>query len=242
MMFASLSATPLVIASGNPGKIREFSSMLQHLPLQVLPQPAGLAPEETGCSFAENARIKAQAVALASGCWALADDSGLCVTALAGAPGVHSARYGVDDAARIARLLQELAAAEALAGARAERLDRSACFIAALALADPTGAIAAEVEGRCPGEILTAPRGEAGFGYDPVFLVPELGLTFAQMDRASKARLGHRGRAWALLEPRLRQLLGDPAGGSRQGAPGGWPGSALQAPTAPDPAAPPGQG
>lgn len=239
MTFSSPSATPLVIASGNPGKILEFSSMLQHLPLQIRPQPTGISPQETGSTFAENARIKAQAVALASGCWALADDSGLCVTALAGAPGVHSARYGTDDAARIARLLQELAAAEVLAAARAERLDRSACFIAALALADPTGAIAAEVEGRCPGEILTAPRGEAGFGYDPVFLVPELGLTFAEMDRPSKARLGHRGRAWALLEPRLRRLLGDTGDGSRQGAPGGCSGSALQAATASDPAAPP---
>jgi XTP/dITP diphosphohydrolase len=197
-----------VIASANAGKIREFASLLAHLPLEIRPQPAGLVVEETGTTFAANARIKAQAVALASGCWALADDSGLSVTALAGAPGVHSARYAASDAARIARLLEELAQADALAAARGETVDRSACFTAALALADPEGSIVVEVEGVCPGEILEAPRGSGGFGYDPVFLVPEVHLTFAEMDQAAKARLGHRGRAFALLQPRLSELLG----------------------------------
>jgi XTP/dITP diphosphohydrolase len=195
------SPTPLVIASGNAGKIREFAALLADLPLEIRPQPPGLEVEETGASFAENARLKATAVALASGCWALADDSGLAVEALGGAPGVHSARYAASDAERIARLLRELAAAPAAA-------NRRASFCAALAVADPTGTIRLEVEGHCPGEILTEPRGSGGFGYDPVFLVPELALSFAEMDKATKGRIGHRGRAFALLEPGLRQLLG----------------------------------
>lgn len=224
--------TPLVIASGNAGKLREFSALLAHLPLQIRPQPEGLEVEETGITFAENARLKARAVALASGCWALADDSGLSVTALGGAPGVQSARYAPTDGQRIERLLRELAAATADATVIAtapvvpapaaagtdpgtmqatgagEPPDRSARFTAALAVADPAGVIRLEVEGHCPGVILEVPRGSGGFGYDPVFLVPEAGLSFAEMDRATKARLGHRGRAFALLEPRLRALLG----------------------------------
>jgi XTP/dITP diphosphohydrolase len=196
-------ATPLVIASGNAGKVREFAALLADLPLEVRPQPEGLEVEETGATFAENARLKAEAVARATGCWALADDSGLAVDALGGAPGVLSARYAPSDAERIARLLTELEAAGASEAPR-----RGAAFIAALALADPSGMVQLAVEGRCEGVITTAPRGEGGFGYDPVFLVPELGLTFAEMDKATKGRVGHRGRAFSLLEPELRQLLG----------------------------------
>ena len=198
---------PLVIASGNAGKIREFAGLLADLPLEIRSQPEGLEVEETGRTFAENARLKAAAVALASGCWALADDSGLSVTALEGAPGVQSARYAATDDERIARLLRELAAAnERRVGAGLSE-DRSAHFTVALAVADPRGLIRLEVEGYCLGEILESPRGEGGFGYDPVFLVPALGLTFAEMDKATKASIGHRGRAFALLEARLRELL-----------------------------------
>lgn len=196
-------STPLVIASGNAGKVREFAALLAELPLVVRPQPEGLEVEETGTTFAENARLKAEAVARATGCWALADDSGLAVEALGGAPGVLSARYAPTDPERIARLLAELAAANALAPER-----RGAAFVAALALADPSGTVRLTVEGRCAGRIIEAPRGVGGFGYDPVFLVPELGLTFAEMDKATKGRVGHRGRAFALLEPGLRELLG----------------------------------
>jgi len=199
--------TELLIASGNAGKVREFAALLADLPLAVRPQPEGLEVEETGATFAENARLKAVAVARATGCWALADDSGLAVAALGGVPGVHSARYGADDAGRIARLLRELAAAKRERAAAGQPEDRSARFIAALAVADPGGTIRLEVEGHCPGEILTAPRGTGGFGYDPVFLVPQTGLSFAEMDRDLKGRIGHRGRAFALLETRLRELL-----------------------------------
>lgn len=213
-MAQGLTPLPLVIASGNAGKIREFALLLAELPLDIRRQPEGLEVEETGATFAENARLKAVAVAQASGCWALADDSGLSVTALNGAPGVQSARYAETDAARIGRLLRELKAANQRRTNVGLPEDRTAHFTAALAVADPAGTIRLEVEGHCPGVILDEPRGEGGFGYDPVFLVPELGLSFAEMDKATKAAIGHRGRAFALLEPRLRQLLeGEPSGG-----------------------------
>ena len=204
---AAPTPTTLVIASGNAGKVREFAHLLADLGLEIRPQPQDLEVEETGSTFAANARLKAAAVALATGNWALADDSGLAVDALGGAPGVHSARYAPSDGERIGRLLRELAAANAVANANPEA-GRSARFTAALAVADPSGCIRLEVEGHCPGLILEEPRGSGGFGYDPVFLVPESGLTFAEMDKATKSRLGHRGRAFALLQPRLRELLG----------------------------------
>ena len=194
--------TTLVIASGNAGKVREFGALLADLGLKTQAQPEGLDVEETGHTFADNARLKAEAVARATGHWALADDSGLSVEALGGAPGVHSARYADSDSARIQRLLRELSDA----GANAHET-RSACFTAALALANPQGEVVLEVEGLCPGLILEAPRGEGGFGYDPVFFVPEAGLTFAEMPHSQKAELGHRGRAFAELKPRLQVLL-----------------------------------
>jgi XTP/dITP diphosphohydrolase len=205
MTSSSAAASPpasgrpsLMIASGNAGKVREFAHLLAELQLEIRPQPEGLEVEETGETFAANARLKASAVARASGCWALADDSGLSVHALGGAPGVHSARYASSDEARIARLLRELQGAG----------DRSAQFTAALAVADPSGTIRLEVEGICPGVILEESRGTGGFGYDPVFFVPEAGLSYAEMDKALKGRIGHRGQAFAQLAPQLRELVG----------------------------------
>ncbi len=199
--------TTLVIASGNAGKVHEFGALLADLGLDTQPQPEGLEVEETGSSFADNARLKATAVARATGCWALADDSGLSVEALGGAPGVHSARYADSDSARIERLLRELSDVGA-----SSPTARSAHFTAALALANPQGAIVLEVEGICPGTILEAPRGSGGFGYDPVFFVPEAELTFAEMPHSQKAALGHRGRAFAALKPRLEALLAEAHG------------------------------
>jgi XTP/dITP diphosphohydrolase len=193
----------LVIASGNAGKIMEFQRLLADLPVQVLPQPPGIEVEESGDSFAANARIKAEAAALSTGHWALADDSGLAVAALHGAPGIHSARYAENDGLRIERLVRELAAALQ----HQPQQDRRGRFVAALALANPNGRTVLEVEGYCEGEILEQPRGEGGFGYDPLFLVPELGLSFAEMEPGLKQRLGHRGKAMALLIPQLRNLL-----------------------------------
>ena len=187
----------LVIASGNAGKIREFQGLLQHLPLDVKPQPEGMDVEETGSTFAANARIKAKAVATTTGHWALADDSGLSVNALGGAPGVHSARYAPTDPERITKLL----------GALSKTSERDAQFCAALCVAAPDGSVLIEVEGRCEGLITTEPRGDGGFGYDPVFEVSGTGLTFAEMPLSDKKNHGHRGKAFALREPRLRALL-----------------------------------
>jgi XTP/dITP diphosphohydrolase len=196
----------LVIASGNAGKVREFARLLVRMGLDISPMPQDLEVEETGATFAENACLKAVAVAQATGCWALADDSGLEVAALGGAPGVQSARYAATDRARIERLLKDLARAEQDARKEQREGDRRARFVAALALADPRGQVVVEVEGVCEGTILPAPLGEGGFGYDPVFWVEEAGQSFAQMDPAVKARFSHRGRAFQALKPRLQDL------------------------------------
>ena len=187
----------LVIASGNQGKILEFQGLLNGLPLLVEPQPEGLDVEETGTTFAANARIKALAVAQATGHWALADDSGLSVSALNGAPGVHSARYAPTDPERIKKLLEALRPGH----------ERSAYFSAALCMAAPDGEVLLEVEGRCEGQITKAPRGDQGFGYDPIFEVNNTGRTFAEMALSEKKNYGHRGRAFALLEPLLKNLI-----------------------------------
>ena len=187
----------LVIASGNQGKVREFLGLLSGMPLKVKAQPEGLEVEETGNTFTDNARIKALAVAAKTGEWALADDSGLSVDALNGAPGVHSARYAPSDPERIARLLQALKPGD----------NRNARFCAALCVAAPDGTVLLEVEGQCKGWITRSPRGDQGFGYDPIFEVEGTQKTFAEMSLQEKKSHGHRGRAFALLEPRLRQLL-----------------------------------
>ena len=190
----------LVIASGNQGKIREFQGLLSNLPLEVRPQPAGMEVEETGSTFAANARLKALAVAACTGEWALADDSGLSIDALDGAPGVHSARYAPTDPERIRKVL------EALDG----QPQRSAHFSAALCIAAADGQVLLEVEGRCDGRITQAPRGDEGFGYDPIFEVDGTGCTFAEMALDEKKSHGHRGRAFSLLEPQLGALLRSP--------------------------------
>jgi XTP/dITP diphosphohydrolase len=196
----------LVLASGNVGKVREFARLLADLDLEISPMPQDLEVEETGTTFAANSRLKAVAVAEATGCWALADDSGLEVAALGGAPGVHSARYAATDGARIERLLNALAQAEQDANKEQKQAGRRARFVAVLALADPWGRVVVEVEGVCEGTILHGPLGEGGFGYDPVFWVEEAGQSFAQMDPALKARFSHRGRAVEALKPRLQEL------------------------------------
>ena len=187
----------LVIASGNPGKIHEFENLLRALPIDVRPQPEGLDVEETGSTFAANAQLKAKAVASLTGEWALADDSGLSVDALDGGPGVHSARYAASDPERIERLLKALN----------DCSQREAHFCAALCIAAPDGRVLLEVEGRCEGRITSVPRGDQGFGYDPIFEVNDTGRTFAEMALAEKKQHGHRGRAFNALEPKLRELL-----------------------------------
>lgn len=178
----------VILATANPGKQLELQALLAPLGWQVLSKPDSLDIEETGSTFQENACLKALQVAKATGQRALADDSGLEVDALGGAPGVYSARYGSDDRDRIARLLAALKQTEM----------RTARFVCVLAIASPEKVILT-VEGICQGEILKAPQGSGGFGYDPIFWVPELGKTFAELSIAEKSLHSHRGKAMAAL-------------------------------------------
>ncbi len=186
----------LVVATGNPGKLKEMQEYLIGLPWQLELKPADLDIEETGTTFIANARLKASEVAKAVEEWAIADDSGLAVDALNGAPGLYSARYGKTDQDRINRLLQELGDTD----------NRQAKFICAVAIASPDGSIALETEGMCAGEILLSPRGSGGFGYDPIFYVPSQQQTFAEMSRETKGKISHRGVAFAQLMPKLQEL------------------------------------
>ena len=186
----------VVVATGNPGKLSELKDYLQGLDWKLALKPADIEVEETGKTFIENARLKASEVAIATQRWAIADDSGLAVMALNGAPGIYSARYGSSDAERISRVLSELG----------NETDRRAEFVCAIALARPDGSIALETEGRCPGTILTEGQGAGGFGYDPIFYVNAQGKTFAEMSNAEKERYSHRGIAFEQLMPQLKVL------------------------------------
>ena len=189
----------LLIATRNPGKIAELRQMFEGLraarfQVRGLDEDGGdFEPEETGRTFRANACLKASAYARHAGAWALADDSGLAVDALGGAPGVHSARYaemndaGRGDAANNAFLL------ERLTDVPDER--RTARFICVLALADPAGRVLYTAEGSVEGRVLREPRGENGFGYDPLFLVPGLSRTTAQLPPEEKHAISHRGIA-----------------------------------------------
>jgi XTP/dITP diphosphohydrolase len=204
---ARLVRPRLVLASGNAGKLRELQALLEPLGLDLIAQsdlgiPDAPEPYDT---FVENALAKARHASLQSGCPALADDSGLCVRALGGAPGVRSARYATtspdgsrSDAANNARLVAELAGVT----------DRRACFVSVLvfvrAATDPMPLIA---QGQWDGEIIDQPRGAGGFGYDPHFLVPGLGQTAAELGAPLKNRLSHRAQAMQVLLASLQTAL-----------------------------------
>jgi XTP/dITP diphosphohydrolase len=194
-----MKISKLVIATYNKGKLREFRGMLAGSGWDIL----GLGDlaldqryEETGATFAENAAIKARNYSLHTDLPVLGDDSGLEVAALGGRPGIHSSRYagpGATDLDRIRKLLREL---QETAGGRAAR------FVCALALAQ-RGSVLFEAEGECHGIIIGEPRGDRGFGYDPVFHLPELGLTYAELSEEEKNRRSHRAVA---LERLLLQI------------------------------------
>ena len=185
----------LVLATQNPKKLKEMNEILSHLGVEVVSEAelgVRIEVEETGETFTDNARLKATAVMQATGLPAVADDSGLCVDALNGGPGVYSARFGgegLDDKGRYTLLLEMLRG----------QTDRAAHFHTSIVCAFPNGDELV-CEGECPGTIAFAPMGENGFGYDPVFLDPELGLTAAEMSPEEKMSRSHRAKA-------LRELL-----------------------------------
>lgn len=205
-------------ATNNAGKLRELRRLLEkagHTVKSLRELGIDLDPEETGATFAENARIKAEAFCKASGLPTVADDSGLCCEALGGAPGVYSARYAGmhgDDEANNQKLLAELA--------DVPPEGRRAKFVSAVCFMLPDGR-ALTVEGECPGMIATAPRGENGFGYDPLFIPDFVGLdahatalntehrTYAELASAEKDAISHRGRAMERLEAELALFLGE---------------------------------
>lgn len=192
----------IVMASNNPGKLREFGALLAPLGIEVLSQAQlGISEaEEPHATFVENALAKARHAARASGLPALADDSGICVDVLGGAPGVHSARYAAlaggprDDEANNARLLEQL---RDLPNRRAHY----ACVLVLVRSADDPQPLIAE--GNWVGEVIAERRGDGGFGYDPYFLLPELGQTAAQLTAEHKNRISHRGQAMRELVAKL---------------------------------------
>ena len=189
----------VVLATGNQGKVKEMADVLGSFGFEVLAQSEFNldSPEETGLTFVENALLKARYASKMTGLPAIADDSGLAVSALGGAPGLYSARYAgeeADDAQNRQKLLREMA----------DKTDRQAKFVCCLVFlrheTDPTPIIAL---GECQGEILHEERGENGFGYDSLFFYPPKGCTFAELSSAEKKSVSHRGNALALLKAQL---------------------------------------
>jgi XTP/dITP diphosphohydrolase len=191
----------LLIATRNPGKVREVESLLGAYPLHLrsLSEFAATSDvEETGTTFAENAAIKARGYAAQTGCWTLADDSGLEVDALGGAPGVYSARYGgagLSDAARIELLLEALSSTD--------EIERRARFISVIAIADTKGNLVELFTGSCEGRIAHKPRGSGGFGYDPVFVPEGYEKSFGELPSEIKQSISHRARALKAALPFL---------------------------------------
>ncbi len=193
-----LQPTPLVLGTRNAGKHRELVQLLAPWGFDVRSlrdYPQAIDVEETGSTFAENARLKATKQAVHLGQWVLGEDSGICVDALDGAPGYLSARFSGDDATddkNNARLLEKLA------GVPAQR--RTAHYTCHISLADPEGEVRVDCESYCRGRILFEPRGDSGFGYDPLFEIVEYHRSFAELGDAVKSVISHRARA-------LRQFL-----------------------------------
>ena len=191
----------LVLASKNEKKLKEMQDILSHMGVEVCLESAvgvDVDVEETGTTFEENSLLKAKAVMEASGLPAIADDSGLCVDALGGAPGVYSARYGgpgLDDAGRYKLLLENM-----------KGQPRAAKFVSVITCCFPNGDVLT-ARGECPGTIAFAPMGEGGFGYDPVFFVPGLKKTFAQLTAEEKNAISHRGKALEAFRVKLEEYL-----------------------------------
>lgn len=192
----------MVLASKNQKKMKEMNEILSGMGVEVCLQSdvgIDIDVEETGTTFEENSLLKARAVMEASGLPAIADDSGLCVDALNGAPGVYSARYGgegLDDTGRYRLLLANMPRGAA----------RTAKFVSVITCCFPGGEVLT-ARGECPGTIAFAPMGEGGFGYDPVFFLPKLKKTFAQLAPEEKNAVSHRGRALEAFQAKLEEYL-----------------------------------
>jgi XTP/dITP diphosphohydrolase len=196
----------LLLATNNPGKVREIMAITYDWEVEILiPAQIGLQLEieETGQTYAENAALKARAFAQAAGILSMADDSGLEVDALGGKPGLHSARFSplpnASDADRRAYLLEQL---------HGRPRPWTARFRCIIAMASPDGETRF-AEGLCPGEIITEERGRNGFGYDPIFLLPDSGLTMAQLPMQEKNQISHRGRAVRAARALLAEFTGN---------------------------------
>lgn len=205
----SLSPPVLVLGTTNAGKLRELAALLEPLGIacrSLADEPRAVEVDETGDSFAANAALKASQQAQALGAWVLAEDSGLVVPALGGAPGIYSARFagagnadGKADERNNALLLERLA--------RHRGADRAAHYACHAALADPSGAIVATAAGVCGGRITDVPEGAGGFGYDPLFIVPEYHRTFGELAPEVKSLISHRGRAMRAIIPAIVRHL-----------------------------------
>lgn len=199
--------TKLLVATHNQGKVREFANMLHDLAIEWLSlDDVGVTQdvEETGSTFRENSVLKARAYAAETGLLTLADDSGLEVDALDGAPGVYTARYGgagLTAVQRYQKLLNDLK--------DVPNPMRTARFRCVIVLAAPDGTLLGESEGVCEGCIAQTPAGDNGFGYDPVFYLPQFEQTMAQLPAAQKHQISHRGQAVQAIVPRLRELFQD---------------------------------
>ena len=187
----------LYLASKNSGKINEYKKMLGKINCQLLLQPSDIDVIEDGNNFRENAQKKACEISKKTKNYAIADDSGLCVDALNGRPGIFSARFANTDEKRIDRVLNELK----------NNCNRSAFFAANICLSSPEGNVIIDVEDKCYGNILFNRRGFGGFGYDPIFEELTTNLTFAEMDNELKDKLSHRGKALKKIIPHLNSIF-----------------------------------
>ena len=187
----------IYLASKNQGKIEEYKKLLININCQLLLQPVSIEVEENGITFRENAIKKASEVSKATRNYAIADDSGICIDALDGKPGIYSSRYAENDQKRIERVLHELDGEE----------NRGAFFIANVCVCSPTGDVILESEAKCFGNIILSPRGNSGFGYDPIFEELSSKLTFAEMNNELKDICSHRGKAVKKIIPQLLKIF-----------------------------------
>ncbi len=187
----------LYLASKNKGKIEEYNKLLVGVNCKLLLQPESIEVEEDGLTFRDNAIKKASEVSRKTNNFSIADDSGICIEALGGKPGIYSSRYAENDQRRIERVLRELDGVQ----------NRGAFFIANICVCSPNGEVIIESEAKCNGNIILNPRGESGFGYDPIFEESSTRLTFAEMNNEIKDSCSHRGKALKKIIPDLIEIF-----------------------------------